>query len=133
MEQAKVWRTHLGPPPTPTLNHHLRADEDKGLDMHTDDSDVTLNICLGREGFEASGLTFCGKMGKPDHRHFSHQYRHEIGRAVVHLGQQRHGADDITTGERNNLIIWNHNLGYRQVGASVPNISSVQVVVASLA
>ena len=92
--------------------------------MHTDDSDVTLNICLGREGFQASGLTFCGKMGKPDHRHFSHQYQHEIGRAVVHLGAQRHGADDITTGERNNLIIWNHNLGYRQVGATVSSCST---------
>ena len=26
--------------------------QDKGLDMHTDDSDVTYNVCLGRE-FEA--------------------------------------------------------------------------------
>jgi hypothetical protein len=36
------------------------ASEDKGLDMHTDDSDVTLNACLGRKGFEAAGLRFCG-------------------------------------------------------------------------
>jgi len=91
-----------------------RADGDKGLDMHTDDSDVTLNICLGREGFKASGLTFCGKFGTPDHRQFTSKVKHQIGRAVVHLGQQRHGADDISLGERNNLIIWNHNLAYRQ-------------------
>ena len=35
-------------------------DKDRSLDMHTDDSDVTWNICLGKEGFEGSGLTFCG-------------------------------------------------------------------------
>ena len=56
-------------------NHHsfcvsYKPDEDRGLDMHTDDSDVTLNVCLGRE-FTASGLTFCGEVGKPDHRQAS--------------------------------------------------------------
>lgn len=35
-------------------------DTDRTLDMHTDDSDVTWNICLGKDGFEGSGLTFCG-------------------------------------------------------------------------
>jgi hypothetical protein len=35
-------------------------DKDRSLDMHTDDADVTWNICLGKEGFEGSGLTFCG-------------------------------------------------------------------------
>ena len=30
--------------------------------MHTDDSDVTFNVCLGRD-FEAAGLTFCGMLG----------------------------------------------------------------------
>jgi hypothetical protein len=29
------------------------------------------------------------------------------GSCVVHLGEKRHGADDITSGERRNLIIWN--------------------------
>ena len=35
------------------------------------------------------------------------------GRALIHLGSRRHGADDITAGERNNLIVWNQNQGYR--------------------
>ena len=35
-------------------DHHsfcvsYKPDEDRGLDMHTDNSDVTLNVCLGRE------------------------------------------------------------------------------------
>ena len=53
-------------------------------------------------------------MGDPHHRHRSHVYHHEVGRCVVHLGRRRHGADDITDGERINLIVWNHNLAYRQ-------------------
>lgn len=36
-------------------------DTDRALDMHTDDSDVTWNICLGKDGFQGSGLTFCGE------------------------------------------------------------------------
>ena len=89
-----------------------KAGHDLGLDMHTDDSDVTLNVCLGRE-FTGAGLTFCGSMGQPDHRRFSTQYSHKRGYAVIHLGTKRHGADDITSGERTNLIIWNHNYKYR--------------------
>lgn len=90
--------------------------EDLGLDMHTDDSDVTFNLCLGKE-FTASGLTFCGMMGDPTHRHFTFAYQHRVGRCVVHLGRKRHGADDIQSGERNNLIIWNHNHAFRATGA----------------
>ena len=32
--------------------------KDLGLDMHTDDSDVTFNVCLGK-AFAGAGLTFC--------------------------------------------------------------------------
>lgn len=33
---------------------------------------------------------------------------------MVHLGSQRHGAADIVTGERYNLIVWNTSAVYRQ-------------------
>jgi len=101
-----------------SFDHHhsfivrYRADEDLGLDMHTDDSDVTFNVCIGRE-FTGSGLTFCGGMGKPDHRKFSHRYEHVIGRCVMHPGARRHGADDIVSGERNNIIIWCRSTAFR--------------------
>jgi len=88
------------------------AGKDLGLDMHTDNSDVTFNVCLGRQ-FEGAGLTFCGYMGQAKHRKLTHCYRHVKGDCVVHLGRRRHGADDITSGERLNLIIWNHNLVFR--------------------
>ena len=35
----------------------------------------------------------------------------------MHLGTKRHGADDITSGERNNLIIWNHATAFRESAA----------------
>jgi len=86
--------------------------KDLGLDMHTDNSDVTFNICLGRD-FDGAGLTFCGYMGAAHHRHFSYRHVHVKGHCVVHLGRRRHGADDISRGERLNLIIWNTNLAHR--------------------
>lgn len=91
---------------------------DLGLDMHTDDADVTFNACLGKE-FEASGLTFCGvlgadvKKGNAPHRKVTALYAHEVGRCVAHLGAHRHGADDLIYGERLNLIVWNQSSTYR--------------------
>lgn len=101
----------------PFDGHHTfivryKEGEDLGLDMHTDDSDVTFNLCLGKE-FTGAGLCFCGFMGDPDHRKHHHTFHHEVGRCVWHLGRQRHGADDIKSGERLNLIIWNHSSDYR--------------------
>lgn len=69
-------------------------------------------MCLGKE-FSGATLSFCGNMGEPHHRHLSHTYEHRKGHCVVHLGKRRHGADDIASGERLNLIVWNHNLAYR--------------------
>ena len=80
--------------------------EDLGLDMHTDDSDVTFNICLGRE-FTGAKLNLCGRFGTTQHRQHMNSYSHIKGGCVVHLGKQRHGAANIESGERVNLIIWN--------------------------
>ena len=51
---------NLGRPAATQVRY--RSDEDAGLDMHTDDSDVTFNVCLGKE-FTGAGLTFCGLGG----------------------------------------------------------------------
>lgn len=90
-----------------------REGEDLGLDMHTDDSDVTFNLCLGLE-FKGAGLQFCGLMGAPNHRRHTLTYQHVKGSVVCHLGRKRHGADDISEGERLNLILWNHSSTYRE-------------------
>jgi len=99
-------------------SHHCfvvryREGEDLGLDMHVDDSDVTFNICLGFE-FSGAGLQFCGMHGAADYRKQRFTYKHCPGRCIVHLGRHRHGADDIASGERLNLILWNRSSAYRQ-------------------
>jgi len=101
------------------IDHHhtfmvqYKQGEDLGLDMHTDACDVTLNVCLGKE-FTGAGLTFCGLRGDGgNERKFSFRYEHRKGRAVMHLGRHRHGADDISTGERYNLIMWNKSSSFR--------------------
>eukprot|EP00401_Gymnodinium_catenatum_P028569 CAMPEP_0117478178 /NCGR_PEP_ID=MMETSP0784-20121206/11207_1 /TAXON_ID=39447 /ORGANISM="" /LENGTH=458 /DNA_ID=CAMNT_0005272509 /DNA_START=171 /DNA_END=1543 /DNA_ORIENTATION=- len=108
-------------PGTAWDEHHCfvvryRDGEDLGLDMHHDDSDVTFNICLGLR-FEGAGLRFCGMVGEPDHRKQRLTYQHVKGRCVVHLGRHRHGADDITSGDRMNLILWNRSSEYRKSSA----------------
>lgn len=117
---AKVAAKHW-PKIGPFDGHHTfivryAEGEDLGLDMHTDDSDVTFNICLGKE-FTGAGLSFCGVLGHKDHRRHHLTYMHEKGRCCFHLGNQRHGADDIASGERLNLIIWNHSSAYRKTVA----------------
>ncbi|CAK9113543.1 unnamed protein product [Durusdinium trenchii] len=98
-------------------DHHTfivryKADEDIGLDMHEDDSDVTLNACLGKD-FEGATLSFCGLVTDDNHRKMQYTYKHEKGRAVIHLGRHRHGADNIQSGERVNFILWSVSETYR--------------------
>lgn len=114
--------------------------QQRGLDMHTDDSEVTVNVGLmpgeqlemlfqeeerysnGQrkrkreegekeqvEGYTGGSLVFCGGLGHPDHRLKSREYSHRLGRGIFHLGRLRHGALDIHSGERVNLIVWCRN------------------------
>merc|ERR1719181_2491667 len=111
----------------PPDDHHCflvryKKEEDVGLDMHQDSSDVTLNVCLGRE-FEGSTLTFCGLVGSRDHRLMKHVYHHQVGKAVIHLGRQRHGADDLRGGERLSFILWNTSKTWRQSDAYFRSMS----------
>lgn len=70
------------------------------LDLHRDDSLVTLNVCLGRE-FTGGKLVF-----RYDDGGIAVKLDHVVGRAVLHLGEQLHEAQKIRTGTRSNLILW---------------------------
>lgn len=87
--------------------------EDVKLDMHTDDSEVTLNVNICDE-FEGAGLTFCGLYGSEQRRKVSRQYAHVRGRAVIHAGLHTHGADDIASGRRFNIIVWCRSSEFRR-------------------
>ena len=123
------------------VKYEAREGKDHGLDMHTDDSEVTFNIALskverdeqkahGKErkcsashlktserpqaSFYTGGhLDFCGYMGGEYHRQHSRKYEHRLGWAVVHRGRHRHGAADIQSGERVNLIVWCRSWAWR--------------------
>jgi len=81
--------------------------------MHIDDSEITINVNL-LDTFSGSGLSFCGMQGSDDLRKHRLTYNHVKGKAIIHLGTQRHGADNITDGKRLNLIVWCRSSEYRR-------------------
>jgi hypothetical protein len=84
--------------------------KDVKLDFHVDMSDVTLNVCLGKQ-FTGGNLYFGGvrcelhqqtqTAGDEDF-----EFEHQPGKGILHVGKHRHLARKITSGERHNLILW---------------------------
>jgi len=93
-----------------TLDRHhsftvkYKVGEDLDLAEHVDDSDVTLNICLGKE-FTGGNLKFNGVQGKGKPRQ-KFELEHQKGVGVLHVGKYWHSALPISSGERWNLIVW---------------------------
>ncbi len=84
--------------------------KDLSLDFHVDASDVTLNVCLGKQ-FTGGELFFRGvRCGQCQQTPWSAEedfaIEHVPGRAILHRGKHRHGAQPITGGQRYNLILW---------------------------
>ncbi len=86
--------------------------QDRSLDMHSDDAEVTVNVNIC-DAFHGSGLLFCGVYGDADHRRTGAEYQHALGRAVIHLGLHRHGAEQLSSGERFNVVIWCRSSAFR--------------------
>jgi len=92
-----------------------RGDEDRRLDTHVDNSEVTLNICLGGD-FVGGGVYFhrlasegSDEMVSPHPAECPHccvTHPHQRGLALLHLGNHIHGAHNIDKGQRTNLVIW---------------------------
>lgn len=96
-------------------NHHgfvvdYEMGKDEHLDFHVDQSDVTLNVCLGQT-FTDGNLYFGGircavhqqTMPRPEE---AFTVQHQPGQALLHRGKHRHAAENITAGRRMNLILW---------------------------
>eukprot|EP00929_Paragymnodinium_shiwhaense_P067041 TRINITY_DN33726_c0_g1_i1.p1 TRINITY_DN33726_c0_g1~~TRINITY_DN33726_c0_g1_i1.p1 ORF type:complete len:411 (-),score=100.10 TRINITY_DN33726_c0_g1_i1:599-1831(-) len=95
-----------------------RPDEDRHLDMHVDESDVTFNFgLLEGDGFTGSDLAICGMFAEKGHRKHHCTYQHKKGRCCVHAGKRRHGALPIETGERMSLIMWAKSPEFRTTEA----------------
>lgn len=72
----------------------------RNLDQHYDSSDATLNICLGRD-WSGGRLVFLDDDGRIEAK-----LNQRVGRAVLHPGSYMHKAQNVTRGERCNLILW---------------------------
>jgi len=104
-------------------DHHgfvveYKMGKDEKLDFHVDDSEVTLNVCLGRS-FKEGTLFFEGvrceeHQQTPPKKTEHFIYPHKAGKAIFHLGKHRHGANPIIAGERYNLILWCRSADYRE-------------------
>ena len=80
------------------------------LVTHTDDSEVTLNVCIG-DVFEGGRLTFRGLRGTSQAGLVGGEYTPERGRALLHAGRQFHEVTDVTSGDRFALIMWTRSWG----------------------
>ena len=87
-----------------------QPNKDRSLGFHVDDSEVTLNLCLGTQ-FTGGDLYFEGRRcemhrqtGCSDVDRFV--WEHQVGVGVIHAGKHRHGALPISEGVRKNLILW---------------------------
>uniref|UniRef100_A0A1J3DB49 Putative PKHD-type hydroxylase n=1 Tax=Noccaea caerulescens TaxID=107243 RepID=A0A1J3DB49_NOCCA len=103
-------------------------DRDVELGFHVDDSEVTLNVCLGNE-FVGGELFFRGTRcekhvntaTKPDE---IFDYCHIPGQAVLHRGRHRHGARATTSGHRVNMLLWCRSSVFRELKSHQKEFSS---------
>ena len=79
---------------------------------HTDDSEVTLNVCLGRE-FQGGVLRLKGLRSGAGEGQVQADIVPSAGRAVLHLGQHLHEVTAVTAGERFALIMWMRSHAFR--------------------
>jgi len=94
-------------------------DRDRDLGFHVDDSEVTLNVCLGKF-FTGGDLFFRGvrcdtHVNVDAHTEEFFEYTHVPGQAVLHAGRHRHGANEILSGHRMNLILWCRSAVFREL------------------
>ena len=76
------------------------------LVSHTDDSEVTLNICLGEDDFQGGWLEFRGLRGTEEQGELVGSYQPQMGRAVIHAGRHFHDVTQVTRGNRYAWILW---------------------------
>lgn len=80
------------------------------LVSHTDDSEVTLNVCLA-DTFSGGALQFSGLRGTPEEGELVGEYAPQAGRAIIHAGRHLHAVTEVTKGDRYALIVWARSWG----------------------
>jgi hypothetical protein len=86
--------------------HHL-TNAMTNLVTHTDDAEVTLNICLSDENdFEGGMLEFLGLRGSHEQGKLLGSYQPILGRAVIHSGRHLHRVTTVSSGQRYVYVMW---------------------------
>ncbi|PKU82670.1 uncharacterized PKHD-type hydroxylase At1g22950 [Dendrobium catenatum] len=103
-------------------------DKDVKLDFHVDDSEVTLNVCLGKQ-FSGGELFFRGvrcdqHVNSETQPEEILEYSHVPGQAILHRGRHRHGARPTTSGYRINLLLWCRSSVFREMKKYQQDFSS---------
>ena len=75
------------------------------LVSHTDDSEVTLNLCIGDE-FEGGALQFRGLRGTDEEGELLGEFQPQLGTALIHAGRHLHEVTQVESGDRYAFIIW---------------------------
>ena len=75
------------------------------LIAHTDDSEVTLNVCIG-EDFEGGALNFRGLRGVDNSGQVIGDFEPRLGTALLHAGRHFHEVTQVTAGNRYAYIVW---------------------------
>lgn len=79
---------------------------------HTDDSEVTLNCCMGEETFVGGDVEFFGLRGTPEEGQLiGIADRPNIGTALLHSGRHLHAVSNVSSGDRYALIVWCRSWG----------------------
>lgn len=89
-----------------------RAATRRHLVSHTDDSEVTLNCCLGDEDYVGGHVDFFNLRGTSDEgTHAGTSTRPDVGAALLHAGRHLHSVADVVSGDRYALIVWSRSWG----------------------
>ena len=79
---------------------------------HTDDSEVTMNCCLGEDTFEGGNVEFHGLRGTTGEGLLvGTVHRPNVGTAVLHSGRDLLSVSNVLSGDRYALIIWSRSWG----------------------
>lgn len=83
---------------------------------HSDDSEVTLNCCLGEDDFEGGSVQFYGLRGtQAEGKLLGEVERPDVGKAIIHAGRHVHAVTDVTAGNRYALIVWTRSWAMRRL------------------
>lgn len=79
---------------------------------HTDDSEITVNCCIGEENFQGGNVEFYGLRGTPEEGQLNGVVtRPDVGKALIHSGRHLHAVSDVTSGDRYALVVWSRSWG----------------------